>query len=141
MSKKSIDWKEINEGTQVIAKYKGEVVYGIFVAIAGGKDKGKLRINLDGDTAQYREVKIADVDLESEVIEEKALALVPDEKPVKPKRKIAANDRVLLFSGFEADVKAVSRRGDKSIKSITLDVDGDDYGNREFGLDEIQEIL
>jgi len=77
MSKKMIDWSKIDEGTHIVAKYKGNVTYGIFIALCGGKDKGKLRVNLDGDTAQYREVKQADVDLAADVTEEKVLSLVP----------------------------------------------------------------
>lgn len=47
-------------GDRVVTKRKGKEVSGTVLTVAGGKDKGKVRIAIDGDTAKYRECKIAD---------------------------------------------------------------------------------
>jgi hypothetical protein len=51
-----IDWNEVDEGTRVIATYYRQQRKGIFLAKCGGSDTGKLRINLDDDDADYREI-------------------------------------------------------------------------------------
>jgi hypothetical protein len=55
------NWALIDTGAKVVAKYRGKLTDGVLVAVCGGREKGKLRINLDGDKAQYREIAKKDV--------------------------------------------------------------------------------
>jgi len=61
--KRKTKWEDIEIGRKVVVKDDKEYVDGVLLAVCGGKDKGKLRINIEGDEAQYREIPTKDVAL------------------------------------------------------------------------------
>lgn len=50
----------LEPGERVTTKRGGKTVKGTFLVKAGGKDAGKLRVKIDGDSAKYREVQAKD---------------------------------------------------------------------------------
>lgn len=53
---KPIRWSTVPAKTPVMAVRFGEAVKGTFMGALGGKDRGKLRIKIDGDKAAFREI-------------------------------------------------------------------------------------
>lgn len=56
-------WARVPPGTPVLATWADKDWTGTLVGVCGGKETGKLRIALDGDEKQYREVPAEDVGL------------------------------------------------------------------------------
>jgi len=59
----TINWGEVAKGEDVIGLFKGQQFTGEFLSVAGGQDKGKLRVKIDDDPARFREVPSKDVAL------------------------------------------------------------------------------
>lgn len=85
--KRKTKWDEVEVGSKVVVKDGKDHKEGVLVAVCGGKDKGKLRINIDGDDAQYRE------------IEEKEVALVPETGFKAIKENIGFDQALVALKG------------------------------------------
>ena len=75
----------VEAGSVVAAVFKGKSHKGMFLHWAGGVEKGKARVELEGDTAKYREIPAADI------------SLIPVKKAAKvePEEKVSAEVRVI----------------------------------------------
>lgn len=61
--KRKTKWDEVAVGHKVLVKDGKETLNGVLLAVCGGEDKGKLRVNIEGDEAQYREIEAKNVAL------------------------------------------------------------------------------
>lgn len=92
------NWKKVEPGASVIVVFDGEERLGKFLHVGSGRDKGKLRIALDGDDAKYREIPIKNVKL-APLPEEKTPAAEPVVTEVKvervePPKEVSEADKV-----------------------------------------------
>lgn len=60
---------KIDIGSRVTTLYKNKKHTGVVVSIAGKSEKGKIRVNLDNDDAQYRELKEENVEIDISIID------------------------------------------------------------------------
>lgn len=88
---KSVDWAKVEEGTRVVIKREdGQIEEGVFLHVCGGREKGKIRVCIDGDSAKYREIHAAE-------------ARLPDAAPANaPGRKAPSPGK-----GFESVIGAM----------------------------------
>jgi len=167
--KKKVDWSKIDEGVRVIAKYKGELVGGVFLMDPGGSDKKILHVNLDDDEANYRKINRKDVTVDTK-IEYKDLIKLRDDAsiadapsvqtvtkpsakkeaasvsplksivPDRPDMKIRVGSRVWVSTRNTTLPGIVNKIKSKG-RYFCVDVEGDDLPNRSFTRDEIVRVL
>ena len=96
-----IDWDKVKEGTKVDLPEGKE---GIFIEVAGGEDKGKLRVKVKGDRKKFREVPMELVGLKKAKKPAKAKAKPePVNPPVvdfKAAEKAMAGGKYVKFKGM-----------------------------------------